>query len=65
MGGAVPIMQIGADRELTVGIDVRNKRDDLWCDGAPRPKTQEAVFLDIFDSVSPFDIIINSFRKGK
>ena len=36
------------------------KRQLTWFRGK-----KEAVFLDIFDSVSPFDIIINSFRKGK
>ena len=45
--GAVPIVQVGADRELAVGINVGDEGGDIRRGGALRPETQEAVLLDV------------------
>ena len=48
-GSAVPIVQIRADGDLAVGIDIGDERDGLGRGGAFRPEAQEAVFLDVRD----------------
>ena len=46
-GSAIPILQIGADGELFVGINVGEEGNGLGRGGSLRPEAQEAVFPDV------------------